>query len=272
MIRQITVAAMAVRPFFCSFNCIYVKEAEGTLELRFLFNQYWPSYICFWFFGLRCVTTATGTVCSPFNKTVKYGRKSPHSTLIFRTNGFWGSGISLWMSLSTAQCRLAVLYLLLACDHKQTPIVCAVVTTHTHSLSHTQTHLRHVPVTPSVLWWWLRLFLFNGACIWDAFDNHVHISELSWRQQQAKSDWLCFCLYFSWNKSWMIMNTTPPELAHLRNLTLSGRTVPLHRFLTNFFQGVRFVGQHFNTQQAQGCMNVDIQQTISGRLDRHVVS
>lgn len=137
--------------------------------------------------------------------------------------------------------------------------LCAPSSLHTHSLSHTpthahartQTHLRHVPVAPAVLWWRLRLFLFNGACISDAFDNHVHISELSeLSRQQAKSDWLCFCLYFSWNKSWMIINTTPSELAHLRNLALSGRTV----------------GQHFNTQPAQGCMNVDIQQTLSGRL------
>lgn len=123
--------------------------------------------------------------------------------------------------------------------------------THTHTRARTQTHLRHVPVAPTVLWWRLRLFLFNGACISDAFDNHVHISELSeLSRQQAKSDWLCFCLYFSWNKSWMIINSTPSELAHLRNLALSGRTV----------------GQHFNTQPAQGCMNVDIQQTLSGRL------
>lgn len=81
--------------------------------------------------------------------------------------------------------------------------------THTYSLSHTNTckracthkHISDVPVAPTVLWWRLRLFLFNGACISDAFDNHVHISELSWRRQQAKSDWLSFCLYFSWNKS-----------------------------------------------------------------------
>lgn len=138
LIRQITVAAMAVRPSLCSFNCIYVKEAEGTLELQVLFNHYWPS-IWFSFLGVRCVITATVTVCSPFNNPVKCGQKSPHSTLIFRTNGFWGPSISLWLSLSTAQCRLAVLYLLLACDHKETPIVCAVVTTHTLALSHTNT-------------------------------------------------------------------------------------------------------------------------------------
>lgn len=95
---------------------------------------------------------------------------------------------------------------------QQTPILCAVVTT--------QLSERAPPAALTVLWWrfWLSV---NGACISDAFDNHVHISELPWWRHRP--DWLIvFCLSFFWNKSWMtIPNTSLAELAYKHNFTMN---------------------------------------------------
>lgn len=51
----------------------------------------------------------------------------------------------------------------------------------------------------------LVMTFVNGACISDAFDNHVHISELPWRRQSPQRATDAVCLSFSGIKTWMII-------------------------------------------------------------------
>lgn len=63
-----------------------------------------------------------------------------------------------------------------------------------------------------------------GACISDAFDNHVHISELPWRQR----GWIVFCSNFSsWNKSWMITPQKKKWLSFLSCIQAFSHLLPV---------------------------------------------
>ena len=74
-----------------------------------------------------------------------------------------------------------------------------VITSDSHPVHYSYVSERARPNTLIVVCWWWRLPV-NGACIWDAFDNHVHISELPCRN---RPEWLTvFCLFPGINPEW----------------------------------------------------------------------
>lgn len=80
-------------------------------------------------------------------------------------------------------------------------IYSACVTTNSRPVHHCRVNdalvsQQALPIAFIVVCWWLSV---NGACISDAFDNHVHISELPWQRRPERL--IVFSLF--WNKFWM---------------------------------------------------------------------
>lgn len=120
-------------------------------------------------------------------RVLQFGQNSPHtlyplpSALAFIKNCFLGPrclpvGVLVRSHAVVAGC---IVFIPLACDHNKLPS-CAP------SSRHTRISDMCLSALTVLWWWWLRLsvffvfLFFNGACISDAFDNHVHISEFSW--------------------------------------------------------------------------------------------